>query len=363
MANPSEFDAAPTRKLSNLALLWRFVRQYPNHLVFALLSLMVAAGATIAIPQGFKLIVDHGFRAGSDPAAIAPYFWTLLGIVGVMGAATAVRFYFVSWIGERVVADLRRAVHAHLLTLDPAFFEENRPSEIASRLTSDTAVIEQVVSTSASVALRNVFMGIGGIAYMAIQSLKLTGLMLLVIPMTILPIVLLGRRVRTMSRTSQDRIANVGSIVAEVLGAIKVVQAFTQEPREAGPLRGRSRGRVQRRQAPHRRPRRHDGGRHHANLRGDHAGPLGRRDRRHRRHHDRRHDHRLRARRRPCRGCVRGADRGLRRLHARRRCLGPGPRAARRDPRHPRAREPGRAAGAGRPPQPRARHLPLPDQA
>ena len=232
MAAPSEFDAAPTRKLSNLALLWRFVRNYPNHLIFALLALMVAAGATIAIPQGFKLIVDHGFKAGSDPAAIAPYFWTLLGIVGVMGAATAVRFYFVSWIGERVVADLRRAVHAHLLTLDPAFFEENRPSEIASRLTSDTAVIEQVVSTSASVALRNMFMGIGGIAYMAVQSFKLTGLMLLVIPMTILPIVLLGRKVRTMSRTSQDRIANVGSIVAEVLGAIKIVQAFTQEPRE-----------------------------------------------------------------------------------------------------------------------------------
>jgi len=233
MAAPSAFDAPPSRKLSNLALLWRFVKNYPSHLAFALLALVIAAAATIAIPQGFKSIVDHGFRAGSDPADIAPYFWTLLGIVGVMGAATAVRFYFVSWIGERVVADLRRAVHAHLLTLDPAFFEENRPSEIASRLTSDTAVIEQVVSTSASVALRNFFMGLGGIAYMAFQSYKLTGLMLLVIPMTILPIVLLGRRVRAMSRTSQDRIANVGSIVAEVLGAIKVVQAFTQEPREA----------------------------------------------------------------------------------------------------------------------------------
>lgn len=233
MASSSEFDAPPSRKLTNLALLWRFVRHYPRHLVAALLALVVAAGATIAIPQGFKLIVDHGFKAGSDPAGIAPYFWTLLAIVGVMGAATAVRFYFVSWIGERVVADLRRSVHAHLLTLDPAFFEENRPSEIASRLTSDTAVIEQVVSTSASVALRNFFMGIGGVAYMAVQSIKLTGLMLLVIPCTILPIVLLGRQVRTMSRTSQDRIANVGSIVAEVLGAIKVVQAFTQEPREA----------------------------------------------------------------------------------------------------------------------------------
>jgi ATP-binding cassette subfamily B protein len=233
MASPSQFDAAPSRKFSNLALLWQFLRHYPGQLIAALLALMVAAGATIAIPQGFKLIVDNGFKAGSDPAAIAPYFWTLLGIVLVMGAATAVRFYFVSWIGERVVADLRRAVHRHLLSLDPAFFEENRPSEIASRLTSDTAVIEQVVSSSASIALRNFFMGIGGLVYMAVQSIKLTGSMLLVIPMTIIPIVLLGRQVRTMSRTSQDRIANVGSIVAETLGAIKVVQAFTQEPREA----------------------------------------------------------------------------------------------------------------------------------
>ena len=233
MAELSPHAAAPSRKLSNLSLLWGFVRHYPVQLTAALIALIVAAGATLAIPQGFKTIVDNGFRAGSDPAAIAPFFWGLLGVVALMGVSTAVRFYFVSWIGERVVADLRRAVHTHLLTLDPAFFEENRPSEIASRLTSDTAVIEQVVSTSASVALRNLFMGLGGIVYMAFQSAKLTGFMMLVIPLTILPIVLLGRRVKAMSRTSQDRIAGVGVIVSEVLGAIKVVQAFTQEAREA----------------------------------------------------------------------------------------------------------------------------------
>jgi ATP-binding cassette subfamily B protein len=124
-------------------------------------------------------------------------------------------------------------VQAHLVTLDPVFFEENRPAEIASRLTSDTAVIEQVVSSGASMALRNAVMGIGGIAYMAVQSPKLTVLMLLVIPVTILPIVWLGRKVRAMSKTSQDRIAGVGTMVAEVLGAIKIVQAFTQERREA----------------------------------------------------------------------------------------------------------------------------------
>ncbi|TRW17484.1 ABC transporter transmembrane domain-containing protein [Glacieibacterium frigidum] len=233
MAEISPHAAPPSRKLSNLSLLWGFVRAYPFQLTCALIALIVAAGASLAIPNTFKQIVDNGFKEGSDPATIAPFFWGLLGVVLVMGVATAFRFYFVSWIGERVVADLRKAVHVHLLTLDPAFFEENRPSEIASRLTSDTAVIEQVVSTSASVALRNLFMGLGGIVYMAFQSPKLTGFMMLVIPLTILPIVLLGRRVKAMSRTSQDRIASVGSIVAEVLGAIKVVQAFTQEKREA----------------------------------------------------------------------------------------------------------------------------------
>jgi len=220
------------RKLSRLRLVWRFVRSYPGHLTGAIVSLVVAASATLAIPQGLKTIVDDGFSAGSDPARITPYFLAMLGIVSLLGVATAFRFYFVSWIGERVVADMRRAVHGHLLGLDPAFFEENRPAEIASRLTSDTAVIEQVVGTSASLALRNTVMGIGGLAYMAFQSPKLTVMMLLVIPLTILPIVFVGRRVRAMSRASQDRIASLGTMVSEVLGAIRIVQAFTQERRE-----------------------------------------------------------------------------------------------------------------------------------
>ncbi len=234
MAIPTSKDMAPpSRQLSRLALLWRFVKAYPGHLTAALVALLIAAGSTLAVPKGLQLVVDRGFHAGADPSVIAPYFWALLGVVAVQGLATGVRFYYVSWIGERVVADLRMTVQRHLLTLDPAFFEDNRPSEIASRLTSDTAVIEQVVSSSASVALRNVFMGVGGIAYMLILSPKLTGLMLLVIPAVIAPILILGRSVRTLSRSSQDRIAGVGTIVAEVLGAIKVVQAFTQEVREA----------------------------------------------------------------------------------------------------------------------------------
>ena len=142
----------PLRRLSRLKLLARFVMRYPGHLAAALAALVVAAGSALAIPQGLKLVVDKGFQAGADPAAIAPYFWGLLAIVAVQGLATGVRFYYVSWIGERVVADLRKAVHGHLLSLDPGYFEANRPSEIAARLTSDTAVIEQVVSSGASIS-------------------------------------------------------------------------------------------------------------------------------------------------------------------------------------------------------------------
>jgi len=228
---PVEQAPPPSRKLSNLALLWGFAKHYPGRLVAALVALVIAAAATLAIPQGLKLVVDKGFGAGQG-ADIAPYFYGLVGIVIVLGISTAVRFYFVSWLGERVVADLRQTVQAHLIRLDPGFFELNRPSEIASRLTADTGVIEQVVSSSASIALRNIFMGLGGIAYLFFLSPKLTGLMLLVIPVVIIPIVLMGRKVRNLSRASQDRVADVGSIVSEVLRAIKVVQAFGAERRE-----------------------------------------------------------------------------------------------------------------------------------
>ena len=223
----------PAQRLSKLRLVWNFASAYPAQIAAAMTALIVAATSTLAIPRAFKLVVDQGFGA-EQAESIAPYFYGMLGIVAVLSVATAVRFYFVSWLGERVVADLRRAVQTHLLTLDPSFFEENRPSEIASRLTSDTSVIEQVVGTSFSVALRNVFMGVGGMIYLFTLSAKLTGLMLLVIPLTILPISIMGRRVRTLSRTSQDNIAGVGAMVSEVLGAIRIVQAFTQEPREAG---------------------------------------------------------------------------------------------------------------------------------
>jgi ATP-binding cassette subfamily B protein len=230
MAETTDETATP-RKIANLVLIWRFTARYKGHVAGALLALLVAALATLAIPSAFKLIIDRGFSGtGGD---IGRWFQYLLLIVVVMAISTACRFYFVSWLGERVVADVREAVQRNLLRLAPSFFEENRPSEIASRLTADTTIIEQVVGTTISVALRNVLMGVGGIVYLLALAPKLTGMLLLGIPIVVLPIVFLGRRIRNVSRSSQDRVAEVGAMVDEVLGAMKIVQGFGQEEREA----------------------------------------------------------------------------------------------------------------------------------
>ncbi len=213
-------------------MVWQHTSAYPKQIMFALLALTVAALATLAIPAGFRLVIDRGFAAGGDPDNIARWFEYLLMIVAVMAVATAFRFYFVSWLGERTVADIRLAVNRNLLRQSPAFFEENRPAEIASRMTSDTAVIEQVVGTTVSVALRNIVMGIGGVVYLFTLAPQLAIGLLIAIPVIVIPIVLIGRKLQSASRASQDRIADVGAMVAETLGAMRIVQAFGQESRE-----------------------------------------------------------------------------------------------------------------------------------
>ncbi|WP_375396948.1 ABC transporter transmembrane domain-containing protein [uncultured Sphingomonas sp.] len=225
-------EAPAPRRLSNLLMIVHFASRYPGHLAMALVALIVSAGATLWIPRTFKLVVDNGFVAGADPARIVPYFHGLFVVVMVLAIATAVRFYSVSWLGERTVADIRVAVHRNLLRLAPGWFEENRPSEIASRLTADTAQVEIAVGTTVSVALRNLVIGIGGLIYLFTLAPKLAGMLIIGIPVVVMPIVLLGRRVRTYSRTSQDRVADIGSIAVETLGAMKIVQAFGQERRE-----------------------------------------------------------------------------------------------------------------------------------
>lgn len=221
----------PTRPaLGSLAMLWHFARRYPARIAGALAALIVSSAATLAIPNGFRLVIDKGFMGGGD---ISRWFEYLLMIVVVLALASALRFYFVSWLGERVVADIRSATQANLLRQAPRFFEENRPSEIASRMTADTAIVEQVVGSTVSVALRNLVTAIGGLVYLFTLAPKLAGLLLLGIPVILLVLLGLARRVRSLSRASQDRLADIGSLTTEVLGAMKIVQAFGQESREA----------------------------------------------------------------------------------------------------------------------------------
>ncbi|HSG35373.1 MAG TPA: ABC transporter transmembrane domain-containing protein [Sphingomonadaceae bacterium] len=223
----------PAKDLGPLRMIWRETFKYPRQVGFAFLALLTASAATLAIPYRFKSIIDDAFGEGSDIEAINHSFQYLMMIVVVLGLASAIRFYFVSWLGERVVADLRLKVQDNLLRLSPGFFEENSPKEISSRMTSDTAIIEQVVGTTVSVALRNFITGLGGIILLFIlapvQSAYLVGgAFLIAITMR-----LFGRRIRNVARASQDRVADVGAKVAEVLGAMKIVQAFNQEDRES----------------------------------------------------------------------------------------------------------------------------------
>ncbi|MFM5948562.1 MAG: ABC transporter transmembrane domain-containing protein [Novosphingobium sp.] len=226
-------EPPPARNLGPLRMVARETAKYPRHVIMALLALGVTASATLAIPAGFRLVVDRGFGAGGDVESIARWFRYLLLIVVVLGLGTAVRFYFVSWLGERVIADIRLKVQTNLLRLSPGFFEENSPNEISSRMTSDTSLIEQVVGTTVSVALRNFITGVGGVVILFSLAPKLTAGLLAGLVVVMTPLLMFGRRIRTISRTSQDRVADIGAMVAEVLGAMKVVQAFNQEDREA----------------------------------------------------------------------------------------------------------------------------------
>ena len=213
-------------------MVWAQARHYPLQLLAALAALLVAASATSGVPYAFKLIIDRGFSAGGN-GDIARWFEYLLFLVVVMALATAARFYLISWIGERVVADIRLRVHRNLLRQSPAFFEENRPAEITSRITVDTTMIETVVGSSVSIALRNTIMGLVCAGMLFYLAPKLAGMLLLGIPLILGPVLILGRKVRAVSARSQDRMADVGTVTGEVLGAMKIVQAFNQQDREA----------------------------------------------------------------------------------------------------------------------------------
>lgn len=230
----AEAAPRPARTLGPLRMLLREAASYPGEVAIALTALVITSGATIAVPASFKSIIDKAFGKGANLATINSSFRWLLLVVLVLGIGTAVRFYFVSWIGERVVADIRLKVQANLLRMPPSFFETNSPKEISSRMTADTAIIEQVVGTTVSIALRNSITALGGMIYLFTLAPALTAGLLVGIPVVVGPIVFFGSRLRNASRSSQDRVADIGVQISEVLGAMKVVQAFGQEKREAG---------------------------------------------------------------------------------------------------------------------------------
>ena len=210
-----------------LAHIFGFLRPYRARVLAALVSLIVAAGAVLAIGQALRRVVDFGFSANS--AVLDQYFMALLGIVALLALATYGRYYNVSSLGERVVADIRRKVYEHIIGLSAEFFETTRTGEVLSRLTTDTTLIQSVVGSSASVALRNLLIFVGGSILLVFSSPKLTGLVFLIVLGVVLPIVFFGRRVRRLSRESQDRVADVGAFAGESLDAVRTVQAFGRE--------------------------------------------------------------------------------------------------------------------------------------
>jgi len=237
----SDAPKLPTtpRKLGALGALWPFVRPYLRQIAFALLFLLLAAAATLALPVAVRVLVDHGLAQpasldlGTRMLAIHGYFLDLFAVAVVLAIFTAARFYTVSWIGERVTADLRQAVYAHVLLQSPQFFETLKTGEILSRLTTDTTVIQSAVGSSVSMGLRSAVMGVGAIALLIANSPRLMLTVVGIIALVVLPALWIGRRVRRLSRASQDRIADTSGIAGEVLNAVPVVQSYTQEAAEA----------------------------------------------------------------------------------------------------------------------------------
>lgn len=213
--------------------LFRFALQWlaPYHwaVAGASLALLFTATVTLSIGQGLRLLIDDGLAAGR-PDQLNQAVLIFFVLVVALAIGTFARFYLVSWLGERVVADIRRRVFDHLLTLHPGFFDQNRGLEIQSRLTADTTLLQSVIGSSVSMALRNTLMMVGGIIWLFITNLKLTLIVMVAVPLVVAPIIVFGRRVRGLSRSSQDRLADVGSYVGEMLGQIKTVQAFNHEP-------------------------------------------------------------------------------------------------------------------------------------
>jgi ATP-binding cassette, subfamily B, bacterial len=225
----SESARFSLQRFAPLVPLLKILWPYWLGILGATLALVVSAAMVLVLGQGLRRLVDQGLRSG-DTALLDHAVLALLGMVLLLAASTYGRFYLVSWVGERAVADLRRAVFDRIISLSPAYFETTKTGEVLSRLTTDTALLQTVIGSTFSQALRNVLTLIGGCIMMVVTSLKLTALIVVVVPLVVLPSVIAGQRVRRLSRRTQDKIADIGSYAEEAISAIRTVQAFTHEP-------------------------------------------------------------------------------------------------------------------------------------
>ncbi|MFL3649555.1 MAG: ABC transporter transmembrane domain-containing protein, partial [Oceanospirillaceae bacterium] len=230
----SDQTSKTPKNKQDLRLLLRllpFIAPYKSRVIGAALALIITAGVSLAMGQGIRLLIDQGFDS-AEPSQLNQAMLVLAVITLLMALGTFTRFYLVSWLGERVSNDVRLAVFNHLLTLDPYYFEVNRSGEINARLTTDTTLLQSIIGSSISMALRNVLTFVGGLVMMLITNPKLALIVLASVPLIIFPMMLYGRRVRKLSRLSQDRVADIGTYAGEIVQNIKVVQSFTREKEE-----------------------------------------------------------------------------------------------------------------------------------
>ena len=226
-------DRPKGRSIRPLRALLPFLRPYRTTLLLALAALLVAAAAMLALPVAARFLIDRGFAA-SDADTINRYFGWFLLAAGVFGVFAALRFYLVTWLGERVVADIRDAVYRKVVRLDPSFFEVTRTGEVLSRLTTDTTLVQSIAGAGLSIALRSSINLVGALIMLALTSPRLMGWIVLLVPIVIAPLILVGRTVRKLSRVAQDGIADSSGLAGETLNAIQTVQAFTLENLQAG---------------------------------------------------------------------------------------------------------------------------------
>ncbi|MCP5243477.1 MAG: ATP-binding cassette domain-containing protein [Burkholderiales bacterium] len=218
-----------THRQQAIKMAFAFVTPYKRQIVYSLTALLFTAAITLSIGQGIRLLIDQGFATQSKDL-LGQYVLVFLCLVCALAVGTFTRYYWVTWLGERVIADIRCKVFNHLIHLHPGFFENNRGLEIQSRLTADMTLLQSVIGSSISFALRNLIMMVGGIIWLFITNAKLTAIVIVCVPLVVAPILIFGRRVRGLSRKSQDKVAAVGAYVGEILGQIKTVQAYNHQP-------------------------------------------------------------------------------------------------------------------------------------